>query len=95
MPVMPVQEYVKQRERYDYQDPDCRFEIRQTGSLSSVGEFQGVYPTNLPTSDPKAVNLRRFEIICQEVFLDCSQARKNGDLTSQNISNLKSITLTN
>ncbi|MBI1956764.1 MAG: hypothetical protein HYS38_10250 [Acidobacteria bacterium] len=92
MAVMSPDEYVKRRERYDYRDPECRFEVGQTGALHYVGEFQGIYPGTLPPNCPKAVNLRKFETICQEVFDDCSHAHRNGSLTSKHIANMKSIT---
>ena len=92
MILLPVEEYIKRRESYSYSDKTCQFEVVQTGKLSLVGEFHGIYAGAIPNSCTKAVNLRMFEKICREVFKDCNKALNEDSFTDKHLKNIKSIT---
>lgn len=92
MTLLAVDEYIKRREAYSYSDKTCQFEIIQTGKLSLIGEFHGIYAAVIPNSCTKAVNIRIFEKICQEIFKDCSEALNEDSFTDEHLKNIKSIT---
>lgn len=85
-------EYVKQREAYNYTDPEVQFTIVQTGNLPSVGTFTGIFPSAVPASHPTGVNMRKFGMICRSVFKDCSDADIAGMWTDIHLNNLKNVT---
>ena len=74
MPLLTPQQYVEYRQNYRYDACLCKFSIEQTGSLQNIGEFSGIFTRQILPSYPKGINIRRFEIICQEVFQDCHSA---------------------
>lgn len=90
--LLPVEEYIKRREAYSYSDKTCQFEVIQTGKLGLIGEFHGIYAGAIPNSCTKALNLRMFEKICQEVFKDCDDALNEDSFTNKHLKNMKSIT---
>jgi len=94
MLLLSVADYIKRREQYSYNDPDVDFIILQTGTLPFVGKFQGIYPANIPPRYGHGINLRKFEIICQTVFLDCSHAISNAQWTRAHLENIKHVTCT-
>lgn len=63
--LLPSDKYVMLREKYDYNSPDCKLEIMQTGNLYNVGKFIGVFARDVPNGKPHGINLRRFESIIQ------------------------------
>lgn len=77
------------REAYSYEAPDCRFSIVQTGTLTSVGKHEGIFSAHVRCGD--GLNLRGFELICQEVFRDCSDAMQNGAFTHTHLLNLQQL----
>jgi hypothetical protein len=89
--LMPPDRYVTLREQYDYNSPDCTFEIIQTGNLYNAGKFVGIFAREIPSAKPEGVNLRRFENIVQEVFQDCYAAFASNSFTDIHIENLKQI----
>jgi len=86
---MTPEQYVHAREAYSYKAPDCAFSIMQTGSLTCVGKYKGIFPKGVHPDYPKGINLRRFELICQEVFRDCSNAMRSSSFTNDHLCNLK------
>lgn len=89
--LMSPDRYITLREQYDYNSPDCTFEIIQTGKLFNVGKFIGIFARQIPSGKPSGVNLRRFENIVYEVFQDCYYALSSNNLTDIHIKNLKQI----
>jgi hypothetical protein len=83
--------YTILREQYAYDSSDCVLEIIQTGNLSNVGVFIGIFAREIPSEKPRGINLRRFEKIVQEVFQDCYTAFTSNNLTDTHIKNLKQI----
>lgn len=90
---LSADEYVLRREAYCYADPCWKFEVVQTGSLAHAGVYHGVYASSPPPGCIGAVNLRRFELICGEVFADGFIALRKGSLTANHAANLQSIAL--
>jgi hypothetical protein len=93
---MSCNEYEKSRENYAYSDCGVEVEIRQTGRLPIAGLIRGIFASTVPQGHPNAVNLRRFEKICQCVFRDCydtweTNARKAHALSTDQVLNLKSV----
>lgn len=91
MPLLTPQQYVQARQTYCYESPDCEFSIIQTGELTNTGNFVGVFSKNIPPHYTNGINLRRFELVCQEVFRDCSNAMQSNKFSCDYLSNLKSI----
>lgn len=89
--LIPVDMYVSQRTKYDYDAQKCEFEICQTGNLLNIGKFVGIFAGEIPSSEHKGVNLRRFEEIVQEVFRDCYATVGANSITDMHIENLKQI----
>lgn len=89
MPLLTPQQYVRAREAYSYEAPDCAFSIVQTESLTRVGKYDGIFAAHLRCHD--GVNLRGFELICQEVFADCSDALRRGMFTHSHLINLQQV----
>lgn len=83
--------YLMLREKYDYNSPDCKFEIVQTDNIYNVGKFIGIFARKVPSGKPNGINLRRFESIVQEVFQDCYAAFISDNLKNNHIINLKQI----
>ena len=91
MPLLTPQQYVEYRQNYRYDACLCKFSIEQTGSLQNIGEFSGVFSGQILPYFPKGITLRRFEIICQEVFQDCQSAMNKNQFSPVHLSNLKNI----
>lgn len=91
MPLLPPAQYVHNREGYAYADPDVIFTIIQTGGLTHVGQFGGIFPAGVPIRNPLGLNLRKFERICQEVFSQAAAAHAANNLTQGHIDNIRSI----
>jgi hypothetical protein len=91
MPLLTPQQYVQARQAYCYNSPDCNFSIVQTGKLTNIGSFVGIFATNVPPIYPNGINLRRFEAICQEVFNDCPNAIQSNTFTNNHLNNLRNI----
>jgi len=89
MPLLRPQQYVHARETYSYEAPDCRFSIVQTGNLTTVGNYKGIFAAQ--ARSPNGIILRGFELVCQEVFGDCSIAAQNGVFTGSHLSNLREV----
>ncbi len=89
--LIPSDSYVMLREKYDYNSPDCKFEIAQTGNIYNVGKFIGIFAREVKNRNPNGINLRRFESIIQEVFQDCYTAFTSDNFTDNHIINLKQI----
>lgn len=83
--------YKDNREKYKYISSDCNFNITQTGSLKLTGEYHGIFAKEVPDTFQKGINLRKFELIVQEVFKDTSQAVDKEMLTETHIENMKQI----
>lgn len=94
MMLLSVEEYIKRREAYSYSDQTCKFEVAQTGKLSLTGKFHGIYAGAIPNSCKKAINLRMFEKICQEVFQDSNDALNDGSFSDRHLKNIRSIACT-
>lgn len=92
MNLLSIEDYIKHREAYSYEDPGCRFEILQTNGLNYTGEFHGIFAGSVPATCIKGVNLRKFEAVCEEVFNNCCEPTRKGILTKQHAVNLRSIT---
>lgn len=92
MTLISATAYKANREAYCYCDPNVEFTILQTASLSYVGSFKGIFPRTVPSSPPGAINMRKFETICQSVFRDCGQALKERRWNNTHLENLKQIT---
>lgn len=85
--------YIANRERYDYNAPTCCFSLEQIGNLTYSGDFKGIFARKIPSGCQNGINLRMFELMCQEVFKDTSDAvRTNGfhDVHLQNMKNISS-----
>ena len=91
MPLLEPQQYVQSRIAYCYNAPDCSFTVIQTGGLCYEGNFNGIFSKNIPSHYPNGINMRRFEIICQEIFGDCSNALLNNSFSHDHLNNLKNI----
>lgn len=91
MPLLPPKVYVHNRQNYNYTDTNVNFTIHQTGGLTHVGQFIGIFPASVPAKYPSGINLRKFELICQEVFFQASVAYNYGILTQNYIDNIRSI----
>lgn len=91
MPLLTPQQYVRARQAYCYNSPDCNFFIEQTGNLRYSSNFCGIFTKNIPSHYPNGINLRQFEIICQDVFCDVFKAMQNNTLTNIHIKNIKNI----
>lgn len=89
MPLLTPQQFVKAREAYSYEAPDCRFFIVQTESLTGVGKYEGIFAAHVRC--PDGLNLRGFELICQEVLGDCSDAMRRGMFTHSHLINLQQV----
>ncbi len=89
--LIPSDRYVMLREKYDYNSPDCTFEIMQTDNIINASKFVGIFVREVPSENPNGVNLRRFENIVQGVFQDCYAAYHSNNLTDIHIENLKQI----
>lgn len=88
MPHRSKQWYVSHRQAYHYDAPDCRFTILQTGSLSEIGTFEGIFSC---TPETPGITLGRFEKIVKEVFNDCLSSYQLNANTDDHIENLRSI----
>ena len=93
MPLLTSKQYVQLREAYCYNSPNCNFSIIQTGKLKNTGNFLGIFATDVPLHYSNGINLRRFELICQDVFRDCSHATQNNILLPGRLKNLKNISV--
>jgi len=93
MTLIPAATYSRKRQAYRYEDPGVELTIAptQTGDLPYLGHFKGILPGTAPLALPKAINLRKFEIICRSVFSDCIRASRAGVLTHQHLANLKQV----
>ena len=91
--LLSAAEYIRLREAYDYADPCCEFEVVQTGGLAQSGQYHGIYARVPRAECGRAINLRRFELICGEVFADGSEALQRGCLTATHEANLQAIAL--
>lgn len=89
MPLLSVENYVRNRQAYDYCAPNAKFSIIQTIGLTNVGEFQGIFATII--RNERGVNLRKFELVCQEVFNDCLNAKEANTLNKDHVNNLKNV----
>jgi len=79
----------------DLRDALLKFRIREkkekAGNLPVVGTFTGIFPSAVPLSHPAGINIRKFEVICQSVFKDCSDAETAGNWTDAHLNNLKNV----
>jgi hypothetical protein len=91
LPYLPVEQYIANRQAYNYNDPNIPLNIIQTGSLAFTGQTTGIFSQRIPVTHPNGINLRRFEMIVQEVFRDCFNAQNNNAVTPAHIDNLRSI----
>lgn len=91
MPLFEPEKYISARQSYSYDSAGCQFNISQTGNLQYVGSYNGLFSSIVPKTFPLGINLRRFEIICQEQFTDFSNAVKQGKVSNIHIENLKSV----
>jgi len=89
--LIPSKEYVNLREQYNYDSPDCKFDINQTEQLTYSGIFEGIYAREVPKQKTNGVNLRKFESIVQDIFLDCHKAYKHSCITEEHEHNLIQI----
>lgn len=89
--MIPPDTYVMLREKYDYNSPDCKFEIVQTGNIYNAGKFIGIFAREVPNKNLNGINIRIFESIVQEVFQDCYNAFISDNFTDNHIVNLKQI----
>jgi hypothetical protein len=89
MPLLRPLQYVDAREAYGYKDPACRFSIVQTGNLTTEGSYRGIFAAHVRS--PDGLNLRGFELVCQEVFEDCSMAAQDRVVTSSHLGNLRAV----
>jgi hypothetical protein len=89
-------EYKSRREHYSYSDPECKFEIVSSPFLDSQfnGEYEGIFPKEVPPPYSRGINLRRLEIIAQAVFAAANHAESDKAITPLHIANLKEIILT-
>ena len=92
MTLIPAAAYKANREAYCYCDPDAEFTIVQTASLPHAGSFKGIFPSAVPSFPTGAINMRKFETICQAVFHDCGLAQKECHWTKSHLENLRQIT---
>lgn len=91
MPLQSPDQYVEMRENYNYEACSCKFSIIQTGSLSNMGNYSGIFAKDVPSFFSHGINLRKFESICQEVFRDCQSATINDTFSPKHLDNLKNI----
>jgi len=89
MPLLSIEGYVKKRQSYDYNSPETEFKIKQAGNLTYVGNFKGVFARD--TERDKGVNLRKFELICREVFENALNAEDKNSRNEKHNSNIKNI----
>lgn len=85
-------EYVLARESYSYSDEECPFEIVPVPGLNCSGSYQGIFAKTVPEVWRNGINLRRFEEIIQEVFLNTHEANCQGRLTAFHKTNLREVT---
>jgi hypothetical protein len=87
------EQYKSMRESYCYCDRDCAFEISTTPDLNSqvVGKFVGIFSKLVPDHCRLGINLRRFELIIQAVFIDAELSKSNNTIIPAHIENLKEI----
>jgi hypothetical protein len=93
MTLIPVTDYIRKREQYNYSDPDVCFSIIQTAELPYIGKFKGIFPAEVPSRYSQGINLRKFETICKMVFNDCSEAASNNEWTQNHLENMKNIVI--
>ena len=87
------EQYKSMRESYCYCDRDCTFEICATPGLNSrfVGKYVGIFSKSVPDHYRFGINLRRFELIVQAVFIDAELSEFNNTINFAHIENLKEI----
>ena len=87
------EQYKSMRESYCYCDRDCTFEVCTTPNLNSrfVGKYIGIFSKSVPDHYRLGINLRRFELIIQAVFVDAELSESNGNINIAHIENLKAI----
>jgi hypothetical protein len=91
MTLIPITDYIKKREQYNYSDLDVCFCLIQTAELPYIGKFKGIFPAKVPSGYSQGINLRKFEIICRSVFKDCSEAATKNRWTQSHLENMKNI----
>jgi len=89
LPIINENEYVEKRQAYDYNSSETEFEILQTGNLTYVGNFKGIFAKDM--EDHESINLRKFEFICLEVFEDALNAEDKNSRSEKHNSNIKNI----
>lgn len=87
------EQYKSMRESYCYCDRNCTFKISTTPGINPqfVGEFMGVFSKLVPNHYRLGINMRRFELIIQAVFIDAELSESNNAILPAHIENLKEI----
>lgn len=91
MRLLNPESYIANREKYAYNAPTCCFLLEQTGKLTYSGHFKGIFARKIPSWYHSGVNLRMFELICQEVFKDTFDAVRLNEFHDVHLQNMKNI----
>ncbi|KAF5087179.1 hypothetical protein DSECCO2_51030 [anaerobic digester metagenome] len=91
MRILSPELYVANRERYDYNAPTCCFSLEQTGNLTYSGHFKGIFAQEVPSGCQNGINLRIFELMCQEIFKDTLDAVRSNEFHNVHLQNMKNL----